>query len=416
MTIDRIAILGGSSVYIPELILSLICHNVKVKEIVLIGLSPKKLSLVTGLCQRILKKSGFPATVIGTTNIEEGVRGAKYILNHVRVGGMQARLRDEKLPLRYGMVGDECLGAGGFASALRTLPVVLEMADTVARVNPDATFINLSNPMGIVVEALCKYSPLKVIGACDDPYIYTKKLAELLEMNPSELTVDYVGLSQMGWIQDVKADGRSCMSRVLERLDFERDDGFDCDLIDLFRMIPTRTVSLFFHQDEILKKQKACSRFRAEALWEVEQQILKLYESESLAEVPDLTRERNAAWYQETVVPLLEALENDTESETVLCIRNGGAIRDLPDDCSVEVPAKVSRLGWEPRAVGNCPRFLRGIFLSVKESDRLTVEAVRHRSYEYALQALTINPLVPSLEAAKKYLERVVKEEKIELH
>jgi 6-phospho-beta-glucosidase len=270
--------------------------------------------------------------------------------------------------------------------------------------------------MGIVVEALCKYSPLKVIGACDDPYIYTKRLAELLELNPTDLRVDYVGLSQMGWIQDVKSEGRSIMGKVLERLDCERDDGFDCDLIDLFRMIPTRTVSLFFHQDEILKKQKGCARFRAEMLWEAEQQILKLYENEGLAEVPDLTRERNAAWYQETVIPLIEALESDTERETVLCVRNGGAIRDLPEECSVEVPTKVSRLNWEPKSVGNCPRFLKGIFLSVKESDRLTVEAVRHRSYEYALQALTINPLVPSLEAAKKYLERVVKEERIELH
>lgn len=416
MSIERISVIGGSSVYIPELILSLISRNLKVKEIVLVGRPGRKLELVTAFCKRLLRKSGFPATITGTDDLEEGIRGAKYVLNHIRVGGMRARLRDEKLPLRYGMIGDECLGAGGFASALRTLPVVFEIAETVQRVNPNALFVNLSHPMGIIVEALCKHTPLRVIGACETPADWVRKLADVLELNPESLWVDYVGLSQMGWIQDVRFEGRSCMGRLLEKLDAHRDDGFDCDLIDLFRMIPTRTVSLYFHRDEILKQQKACSRFRAEVLWEAERQILKLYEDPGLAEVPDLTRQRNACWYQETVVPLIEALESEAGKERVVCVRNAGAIRDLPEECSIEVPARVSQGGWEPRPVGNCPRFLKGLFLAVKESDRLTVEAVRHRSYEYALQALTIHPLVPSLETARKYLDRVMKEEKIELH
>lgn len=416
MTIERICVIGGSSVYIPEFILSLISRNLKVKEIVLVGHPGRKLELVTGFCRRLLRKSGFPATVVGTSDVEEGVRGAKYVINHIRVGGMPARLRDEKVPLRYGMIGDEILGAGGFASAMRTLPVVLDIAETVARLNPEATFINLANPMGIIVEALTRHTPLRVVGASDLPWTYVKKIAELLELTPGDLWVDYVGLAQMGWVQDVRVEGRSCMGKLLERLDCCRDDGFDCDLIDLFRMIPTRAVSIYFHQDEVLRKQKACSRFRAEVLWEAERQILKLYEDCSLAEIPDLTRQRNAVWYQETVVPLVEAMESETGRETVLCVRNGGAIRDLPEDCSVEVPARVCRAGWEARTVGNCPRFLKGLFMAVKESDRLTVEAVRHRSYEHALQALTVNPLVPSLDAARKYLDRIVKEEKFELH
>jgi len=414
--IERIAILGGSSVYIPELILSVISHNLNVKEIVLIGREGPKLKLVAGFCQRLLNKSGFPSVVVATTDLAEGVAGAKYTLNHIRVGGMQARVRDEKLPPKQGMIGDESLGAGGFANAMRTLPVVLELAGEIEKINPDTTFINLTNPMGVCVEALIKYSKLNVIGVCDLPGAYVKKMAELLRLDISELTVDYIGLNHMGWIQDIKVEGRSCMAKILERLETEKDDGFDNALIELFRMIPTRTTSLYFHQDEILKRQQACARFRAEVLHHAEQQILKLYQDGSLCEVPELTRARNAVWYEETIVPLIVALEGKKETGTILCVRNDGAIRDLPDDSSVEIPVQISRKGIKPRKVGNCPRFLRGLFQAVKESDRLTVEAVRHKSYEFALQALTINPLVPSLNAAKKYLDRINREERLELH
>lgn len=414
--IERIAILGGSSVYIPELILSIISHNLNVKEVVLVGREGPKLKLVARFCQRLLNKSGFPATIVETTDAAEGVAGAKYVLNHIRVGGMSARVRDEKLPPKQGMIGDESLGAGGFANAMRTLPVVMALARQIEEVNPETTFINLTNPMGICVEALIKYSKLNVIGVCDLPGGYIKKMAEILRQDVSELTIDYIGLNHMGWIQDIKVDGRSTMGRVLERLENEKDDGFDNALIELFRMIPTRTTSLYFHQDEILKRQQACARFRAEVLHEAEQQILKLYHDESLCEVPELTRARNAVWYEETIIPLIVAMEGKKEKDTILCVRNDGAIRDLPDDCSVEIPVQVSKKGIKPRKVGNCPRFLRGLFQSIKESDRLTVEAVRHKSYECALQALTINPLVPSLDAAKKFLDRIVREEHLELH
>jgi len=414
--IGRITVLGGSSVYTPELVLSIISRNVNVKEIVLVGRSEKKLRLVAAFCQRILDKSGFPAKVVGTRDLAEGVAGAKYVLNHVRVGGMAARLRDEKWPPKYGMIGDESLGAGGFANAMRTLPVVFEQARQIEAINPEATLINLTNPMGIVVEALIKYSNLNVIGVCDLPRIYIKKVARVLRVNPDEVWVDYIGLNHMGWIQDVKRRNRSQMSRLLERLERHKEDGFDYQLVELFRMIPTRTVSLYFHREDILKQQKACARFRAEVLQEAEQQILKLYEDKHLCEVPDLTRERNAVWYEETMVPLIEALESAQHRDLILCVRNDGAIRDLPDDCSVEVPVEVSNRGLKVRKVGSCPRFLKGLFVAVKESDRLTVEAARHKSYECALQALAIHPLVPSLEAATRFLDKVIKQEQLELH
>ena len=414
--IERITVLGGSSVYAPEFVLSVISHNINVKEIVLVGRRKRKLALVCQFCQRLLDKSGFPAKVTGTLDVAQGVAGAKYVLNHVRVGGMQARLRDEKLPLKLGMIGSENRGAGGFANAMRTLPVVLEHARILEKVDPEAIFINLSNPMGIIVQSLSQQTGLNVIGVCDLPGIYLKKIATLLHRSPENMWVDYFGLNHMGWIQDVKIRDRSCMSQVLERLERHKEDGFDCELIGLFRMIPTHTASLYFRQNETVKQQRPCARFRAEVLQENEERILKLYEEKSLCEVPELTREREAVWYEETIVPVIEALESSRERELVLCVRNGGAIRNLPEGCSVEVPVRVSNRGIKPRKIGSCPRFLTGLFEQIKESDRMTIEAVLHKSYDFALQALTINPLVPSFDVAKRFLDQVVKEEKLELH
>jgi len=408
--------LGGSSVYTPEFISSIISSNLSVKEIVLLGRPGPKLPLVAKFCQRMLDKSGFPAKIVATTDTATAVAGAKYVLNHVRVGGMPARIRDEKTPPKFGMIGDETLGAGGFANAMRTLPVTLEYARIIEDINPTATFINLTNPMGILTEALIRYTKLNVIGVCDLPGTYIKKVASVLQHPPSDLSFYYLGLNHIGWIQDIKLEGRSCMSRALERIEQSGDDSFDLALISLFRMIPTSPVGLFFHQDAILKKQLACGRLRGEILHEAEPQILRLYEDESLTEVPDLTRQRNAVWYDETIVPLIHALESKTDHEFILCVRNEGSIRDLPDDCSVEIPVTVSRRGLKLHKVGGCPRFLRGIFQSVKESDRLAVEAVRHKSYDFALQSLTIHPLVPSLDGAKRYLDRIIKDDALELH
>lgn len=414
--IERITVLGGSSVYTPEFVLSTISRSLNVKEIVLFGRPGRKLELVARFCQRLVNKTGYPAKITPCSDIQEAAAGAKYILNHIRVGGMAARMRDEMLPPKFGMLGHESLGAGGFANAMRTLPVVLELAKEIEEVNPGAVFINLTNPMGIVVEGLLSSSKLFTVGVCDLPGMYARKVARILQQDLSRLCIDYVGLDHLGWIQDVKMDKRSRMSQLLELLETHQEDGFDYELIELFRMIPTRHMGTYFHRGEVIRKQKSCSRFRAEILHEAEKRILKMYEDESLVEIPELTRQRNAMWYEETIVPLMEAMEGTKERDLILCVRNQGSIRDLPENCSIEISATVSKKGVAPHMAGSLPRFLKGMYVAAKESDRLTVESVRHKSYEYALQALVVNPFVPSLETAKKYLASIIKEEKLELH
>ena len=413
---DRLSILGGSSVYIPEMIHALMTHNMMPKEIVLFGHEGEKLDVVTAFCQRLVHKSGFPTEIIPSTDLEEAVTGAKYILNHIRVGGMSARVRDEKIPPSLGMIGDESLGSGGLSCALRTLPVIFDYISRIEKVNPKATFINLTNPMGIIVEAIIKQSTLKCVGICDLPGTYTKKVSTILDIPESDLFFDYIGLNHMGWIQNVRLGKKSIMYKVLEHLQSERPEDFDHELIDLFRMIPTRTVSRYFHSDRILKQQKNTSIFRGEELLQAEQQIIKLYQDIHLTEIPSLTRKRKTIWYEQTLLPLLQALEGKDKSSMILCVRNDGAIRDLPVDCSVELPVEINNGAFTPRHIGDSPHFLKGLFQTVKESERWIVEAVLHKSYEYALQAMTINPLVPSLETARTYLDKVIRNENLELN
>ncbi len=413
--IKRIAILGGSSVYTPEFVSSIIARNLPIKELVLVGRTEHKLRLVSAFCQRMFDKNGFPTKVIATKDVAEGVKGASYILNQIRVGGMIARARDERLPPRFDMIGDETLGAGGIANAFRTLPVVFEYARMIERIVPDATFINLTSPMGVVVEALGKYTSMNVIGVCDVPNVYIGKVAKILNTDSQDLWVDYFGLNHVGWIQDVKVNGRSQMERLLDRIIRKKPDGFDVAIVEVFRMIPTRFVEFFFRTDEILKKQKEMVKYRAEQLYEAEQLILEQYENENLCEVPELTKDRGAVWYEQSIIPLVEGLESNEERELILCVKNNGALKGFPDDAAVEVPAVVSKKGIDVRKVGESPCFLKGLLHSVKASENLTVEAVMQNSYDLALQALVINPLVPSLDTARRFLNKIAEEENLTL-
>lgn len=414
--IDRIAILGGSSVYTPEFIFSLITHNINVREIALFGREGEKLPIVAEFCRRLIKRSGFPTAIHHTTDLEQAVTGARYVLNHVRIGGMQARMRDETLPPSEGMIGDESLGPGGLAGALRTLPTVLAHAARIEAVNPGCTFINLTNPMGIVVDALTSQTKLQTIGVCDLPGTYVRKVAAVLHQRPGDLEVDYIGLNHLGWIQDVRLKRRSVMGPLLERIENGAGNGFDVDIIKLFRMIPARPVSDYFRAPKLVEEQRHGGTHRAQILHEAEAQILDLYRDPHLNEVPPLTRARNTPWYEETIIPLIQALEGSEKRRLILCVRNDGAIRDLPPNGSVEVPVDVASGTFKPKRVGSCPHFLLGVLVAMKESERLIVEAVKHQSYDLALQAFTVNPFVASLDRARRMLDLVVKNEALDLH
>jgi 6-phospho-beta-glucosidase len=413
--IDRITVLGGSSVYTPEFLEALLSHHVLVKELVLLGKPGQKLDIVSRFCQRLVKRSGHLTEIVPETDPEKAMAGASYIINQVRVGGMKSRIRDEKLPPQFDMVGSERLGAGAITNALRTLPVVFNLAQCAEAVNPKVKIINLSNPVGILVEALNRYTPLNVVGVSDLPGIYVEKIAALLGRKSESLEINYLGLYDLGWIQDVKVAGISRMSQLLEQVEKSEDELFDHALIHMFRMIPVRVLGVYYRRHEVLRRQQTGARFRGEALYDAEQRILKMYARPSLNKVPDLTRQRNALWYDNTIIPLLKQFESGTEAATILCVPNKGAILDLPEHSTVEVPVTITPKGIKARKMGMLPRFISGLYHAIKESDRLVIEAVRHKSRDLALQSLVVNPFVSSIGQATEYLDKVIRQEKLDL-
>jgi 6-phospho-beta-glucosidase len=414
--VNRITILGGSSVYIPEFVSKALAHNLVVDELVLLGKPGRKLDAVSDLCQRLVDKNGHATRIIAETNVEAAVQNASYVINHVRIGGMKARIRDEMTPPQLDMIGSDCIGAGAVINALRTLPVVMSFARTLEAVNSNAVFINLTNPVGVIVEALTRSTSLNVVGVNDLPGVYRRKIGALLGRSPADIVINCLGLHDLGWIQDVKVGGTSQMRKVLDLITDTEDEDFDHALINLFRLIPTRHAGLYFHRSEALKYQQSCARFRSQLLHDAEKRILRLYSNPALNAVPDLTRQRNPLWYEYTLIPLLKAFENSKPSPMVLCVQNQGAISDLPDKSSVEIPVNVSKKGYARSKIGMVPRFLKGFFCAIKESDRLVIEASTHKSYEHALQALVVNPFVPSTDKAREYLDRAIRQDNLELH
>jgi len=413
--IHRITVLGGSSVYVPELVNAIIARNLPVEEIVLFGHPGRKLETVANFCRRLINRAGYPTVIIPETDIRRAVEGAKYIINQMRVGGMKARFRDESTPPQFDLLGSEQVGAGAVTNALRSLPVVLEYARVIEELAPNAIFVNMMSPVGVVVEALTRLTSLKVVGVCDLARKYCSRIALLLGIPPAELEVDYFGLYHFGWIQDVRHDGRSRMAQLLDAIEQSEDSSFDRDLVSLFRLIPTPEAAAYFRRGEILWSQKRNQRYRSEMLIEAESQILRIYEDSRVDMIPEATRQRNAIWYEESVLPLLESFEGHHDAKPILCVSNKGAILDLPEESCVEIPVTISQGAVTSRKIGALPRFLRGMFCLMKESDRLVIEAVRHASFELALQALAVNPFVDSLASARKYLEKVVRAENLNL-
>lgn len=413
--IHRITVLGGSSVYVPELVNAIISRNLPVEEIVLFGHPGRKLETVAEFCRRLIGRAGYPTLIIPETDIRAAVQNAQYIVNQMRVGGMKARFRDESLPPQFDLMGSEQIGAGAVTNALRSLPVLLEYARVIEEAAPDAMVINMMNPVGMVVETLTRLTRLRVVGVCDLARKYRVKIGSILGLPPAELEVDYFGLFHFGWIQDVRYDGRSRMAQLVEAIENTDDPDFDRELVSLFRIIPTREAALYFRRGDVQRDQKRSQRYRSEMLIEVESQILRIYEDPRVDMIPEVTRQRNATWYEESVLPLLESFEGHREVKPVICVPNRGSILDLPEEVCVEIPVVIQGREITARRVGALPRFLRGLFCMLKESDRLVIEAVRNRSFELALQALAVNPFVDSLVSAKKYLEKVVRTENLNL-
>jgi 6-phospho-beta-glucosidase len=408
----RIAVIGGGSTYTPELIEGFARRAgvLAVDELVLHDVAADRLDVVGGLARRILAAQGSPSRLVTTTSLESAVDGAAAVLVQLRVGGQQARLVDETLPGRFGLLGQETTGPGGFAKALRTVPVVLDIADTVAKLaRPDAWIVDFTNPVGIVTRALLDAGH-RAIGLCNSAIGFQRRLAGTFGVPPDRVRLDHAGLNHLTWIRRVLVDGVDRLPELLGSAAVDEladDTGLPADLLRTLRAIPSYYLHYFYCTDEAVRAQ-ATGPQRAEEVLEIERTLLALYADPTLDHKPELLEKRGGAYYSEAAAALATSLLTGDGGHHYVDVRNDGTIAGLPDEAVVEVPALVDTAGPHPVQVAPLAPEMLGLVQAVTAYEILTIEAALAGDRGTALRALVANPLVRQWHLAAPLLEALL--------
>ncbi|HEC23310.1 MAG TPA: hypothetical protein ENI95_10385 [Chloroflexi bacterium] len=404
----RLAVLGGSGVATPELIDALLhAEGRPAMHVALIGRTAEKLKAVGKVCSRLAADADPPLTISTHTDTREGLAGAQYVLNQIRVGGYRARAFDETFPREFGIPGEETFGPGGMNNALRTVPVVLELCRAVEEAAPDALMLNLTNPSSFIQYAISRYTDVNVVGICDSPVWLMGAVAGLLGLPPEELTIRYSGMHHFGWVTGVRWQGRDMMPDVLEKVAGLPGLPVEAEIVRAVGAIPTSYFKYYYHPDRMLAAQQG-KPARAEQLLELEARMLADYQSGELDHKPESLEKRGAHWYREIVVPVMLAHANDSGKVFVVNVTNGTALPFLPPQAIVEVPCVVRRDGFLPLAYdGGLTPDLEAMLLTNATFEMLWVEAIVEKSYPKALRAMMLNHLVSSYDQAKSILAKI---------
>ena len=406
----KVSVVGGGSTYTPELVEGLVTRadRLPVDELVLLDPDPLRLEVVGALAGRMLDRVGWGGRLVLTARREEGLEGADFVIVQLRVGGQVARLSDETIPGRFGAIGQETTGAGGFAKALRTVPVVLELAEETARRGaPGAWFVDFTNPTGLVTQALLDGGH-RAVGLCNVAISLQRRLAARFEVEPDRLRLDHVGLNHLTWERAVTVDGVDRMDAILEDpSSYPGADEFPPELVRALRAIPSPYLHYYYFPSEVLEHQRT-HRSRAEEVMEIEAGLLELYRDPALDRKPKLLEERGGAFYSEAAAALVASLHAGTGDVQVVNVRNGGAIPGLPDDDVVEVPARVDREGAHPVATSPLAPEMLGIVQHAKAYERLAIDAAISGNRTTARRALLANPLVGDYRVAAPLLDALL--------
>ena len=411
-----ISVIGGGSTYTPELMEGFIEKqaDLGLATVTLMDVNQDRLSVVGGLCERMIRATGSPIKLVLSTEREQALEGADYVITQIRVGGNAQRVVDEKIPLRFSIVGQETTGPGGFAKALRTIPVMLSIAADMERLCPQAWLINFTNPSGLITEALVRHSNVRVIGLCNLPINTLHAVAGYLDEPPERVSLDYVGLNHLSWVKGVYLDGRDVTEAVLAKAVEEARRGvrglfpFSPEVIETLDMLPCYYLRYYYHHDQVLEEQKKAGRTRGEEVQEIEEKLLARYADPHLVSKPQELEKRGGALYSTAAVSLVAAIVGNKNEVHIVNGRNRSAIPDLPEGSVVEVPCLVGAGGAIPLTAGRLPAAIRGLIHSVKAYEELTVEAGVSGDRRAAVQALASHPLVASFAVATELVEVIL--------
>jgi len=414
----KVAVIGGGSTYTPELVNGFLARTDQfpLKELWLMDIDAARLGIVGGFAQRMVAAKGSPFKVVLCTNQREAVIGASYVITQLRVGQMEARRRDEYLGKRHGLIGQETTGVGGMAKALRTILVLLQIAQDMRELAPGALLANFTNPSGLVTQALSKYAPdILAVGVCN--VAITSKMIILAGLDlpngnpidPKRAELKTLGLNHLSWHRGFTVDGEDVWPQVLENylsgLKAETEPEWEPHTIEVLKMIPNHYLQYFYHTDRKLVEQEKWPPSRAEEVMEIEKELLREYADTSLTEPPAELMMRGGAFYSTVATQLLNAHYNDLGETHIVNTRNNGAVKDWPADWVLEMPAKISRKGVEPLPAEPLPPVCFGLIAQVKAYELLTVEAAVHGDREAAYQALLAHPLGPKADQIPAVLE-----------
>ncbi len=427
----KIAVIGGGSTYTPELVNGFLerTASLPITELWLMDIDPARLNIVGGFAQRMVQAKGEPFKVLLTGDQQAAIHNASYVITQLRVGQMPARVADEYLGLRHGLIGQETTGVGGMAKALRTIPVVLKIADDMrTHAAPGALLANFTNPAGLVTQALHEYAPdVPSVGVCNVP-ITTRMgiIAGLKELKDTDVTperteLNTLGLNHLSWHRGFTVDGEDIWPQVIEaelaELRSQTEPEWDPRTIEILGMLPNYYLQYFYYTDHKLKSQAGWPPSRGEEVIKIENDLLRQYADPALTSPPPDLMLRGGAYYSTVATQLLNAHYNNLGETHVVNTAHAGAVPGWPSDWVLEMPCRVDSAGIHPLPAEPLPLVCSGLLAQVKSFELLTVEAAVHGDRKAAYQALLAHPLGPEagqvqavlddlLETNKAYLPR----------
>ena len=421
----KLAVVGGGSTYTPELIEGITrrADRLPVDELVLLDIDPERLEVVGGLAGRMLRRLEWPGQLTLTGDTDAAVDGASFVLIQLRVGGQAARLVDETLPPKFGTIGQETTGAGGFAKALRTVPVVLDLAErTAKRAATGAWIVDFTNPVGIVSQALLDEGH-RAIGLCNVAIGFQREFAKRYKVAPEQVELEHVGLNHLSWERAVKVDGVDRLPEILAgdgAGEIAEWVGSPAEIVRLTGSIPSYYLKYYYAFDDVLAHQLDGAETRAGEVMDIEFELLTMYRNPNLDEKPKLLEKRGGAYYSEAAAQLIASLHDGRGDVQVVDIRNGDgsgsrALPDLPDNAVVEVPARITREGATIIPQAPLAPEMRGLVQAMKAYEELAVAAAKTGDRGVALKALLANPLVARWSIASPLLDALLEANRAQL-
>jgi 6-phospho-beta-glucosidase len=424
----KIVTIGGGSSYTPELVEGFIKRydSLPIRELWLVDIpeGEEKLNIVGNLAKRMVKKAGVPIEIHLTLDRREALKDADFVTTQFRVGLLAARAKDERIPLKYNVIGQETNGPGGLFKGLRTIPVILDIVKDMEELCPNAWLINFTNPAGMVTEAVLRHSNWKrIVGLCNVPISIQMGVAKLLEVESSRVHVDFAGLNHMVFGLNVYLDGKNITQEFLEEMTKHKSDtmkniaaiDWDPDFIKALGVIPCGYHRYYYKQAEMLQnelEEAAEQGTRAEVVQQLEKELFELYKDENLAIKPPQLEKRGGAYYSDAACSLIDSMYNDRRDIQPVNTINNGAIASIPDESAVEISSIITKDGPKPIAIGDLPVAVRGLVQQIKSFERVSAEAAVTGNYHTALLAMTINPLLPSDKVAKQILDEMLEAHK----